>query len=619
MLFILGSLSLIQILFLPGMILLKLFKFRRGVIQTLVSAFGLSLIFNFLWVLLLTLLKINFPVLHYILFIIELGLFAWLYRESLLLRSEELAASILAWTNRWVESAKALFPEKEGESALSRLVKILVTAVFFIWALAGIFWLARLMINEFGTAFKLWDAVVSWNKWGAFLSNNTIVIMGRYPQLVPANFSVTYSFMGSTEIQFFAKGFMPLFTLFTWLLLLDLAFEFKQPGIFIGMVILRYMTKKHMGPYLAEGYVDLALLFFTFLTVYTLLKASRTEEGRSRNEILLLGGVFAAGTALTKQNGLLMFAFYPLLALLLLEEDLPSPLIERIKKLIKPVAIGLALLIPWYLMNEIRIRMGLNEPNIDILTGADLHGGRTYLERAIRGFDSLGIYQVLLPLALISLPLIEKNFRRVAYLMVFPYTILWLFLFSYAVRNLAMVFPFLAITVGMGLYRLMEISLGWGEKIKLPALRTVFYLIPIFLLVIGAGQILTDEKLTAMQIEDQKSALLPNLNHRLYDLFAEEGAAGPIMTQYPLEFLPELGDYKISEPFTIYKEFYQNFSAHPEARYFLVWDQYAKGEVTDQIAVFEEVGAIEFLFKEYNLKLYRVLDRETILAHPPVE
>ncbi len=261
-----------------------------------------------------------------------------------------------------------------------------------------------------------------------------------------------------------------------------------------------------------------------------------------------------------------MFGFYPLLALLLLDEDSAIAVPRPDQEADQARRHRTGGLIPWYLMNEIRIRTGLTEPNIDILTGADLHGGRTYLQRALRGFDSLGIYQVLLPLALVSLPMIEKNFRRIAYLMVFPYTILWLFLFSYEARNLAMVFPFLAITVGLGLYRLLEISLGWAEKLKLPGLRIVFYLIPIALLLVGAGQVLTDAKLTSMQIEDQKNALLTNLNHRLYDLFAEEGAAGPIMTQYPLEFLPELGDYKIPEPFSIYKEFYQNFSAHPEAQ-----------------------------------------------------
>jgi len=617
MLFILGSLSLIQILFLPGVILLKLFKLRRGVIQTFVFAFGFSLIFNFLWVLLLTLLKINFPALHYILFAVEIGLAFWLYRENLLTRSEGLANGIITKANQFFETAKDLIPQKEGESSLSRVLKILVTAVFFVWAVAGLFWLTRFMVNEFGTAFKQWDAVVSWNKWASYLFNNTIVTMNRYPQLVSANFSVSYSFMGGTDIQFFAKGFMPLFTLFTWLLVLDLAFEFKQPGIFIGMVILRYMTKKLLGVYLAEGYVDVALLFFSFLSIYTLLKASRSREVHLKNDYLILGAIFAAGTALTKQNGLLVFAFYPLLALLLLKDDPAATLMERIKKLVKPVAIGLLILLPWYLMNEIRLMTGLAEPNIGLLTGADLHGGRSYLQRAIRGFGTLGIYQYLFPLALVSLPLIKKNFRWIATLMVFPYTIIWLFMFSYAERNLAMVFPFLAVTVGLGLYRFLELCLGWGEKLKLPRLRIVFYLIPIALLLIGAGQILTDDKLTSMQIEDQRNALLTNLNHKLYNFFAEEGNAGPIMTQYPLEYLPELDAYKIPEAFSNYQEFFENFSAHPEVQYFLVWDKYARDEVTSQIDNFKEAGAIEFLFKEYNLKFYRLLDREAILAYPP--
>ncbi len=44
MIFILGVLALIQIFFLPGSILIKFFKIDKGMIQTLVFTFGLSLI-----------------------------------------------------------------------------------------------------------------------------------------------------------------------------------------------------------------------------------------------------------------------------------------------------------------------------------------------------------------------------------------------------------------------------------------------------------------------------------------------------------------------------------------------------------------------------------------------
>ena len=182
-----------------------------------------------------------------------------------------------------------------------------------------------------------------------------------------------------------------------------------------------------------------------------------------------------------------------------------------------------------------------------------------------------------------------------------------------------MVFPFLALAAGLGMEGLIDFSLGLLQKIRLQKLKAVYVLIPVALLFIGLSQIFTDEKFTQLQIEGQKEALLVNLNEQLYAYFDSEGDYGTIMTQYPLEYLPILQDYKIAEPFAIYEEFYENFSAHPETEYFLVWDKYASQDVMERIEFFESVGAIEFLFEEYNLRFYRVQNRETILQNPPNE
>jgi hypothetical protein len=89
------------------------------------------------------------------------------------------------------------------------------------------------------------------------------------------------------------------------------------------------------------------------------------------------------------------------------------------------------------------------------------------------------------------------------------------------------------------------------------------------------------------------------------------------MTQYPIQYLPYLEDYKVNEPFTIYKEFYEKFYSHPEVEYFLVWDKYVSDEMLDQIDLFMAAGAIDFYFEEYNLRFYKVLDRETIINTIP--
>lgn len=71
--FFLGTLSLLQIIVLPGLILLKLLKIRTGsAIQSSFYVFGLSLYSNYLIVCVLTYLRIYTPLSIYILFSIEI-------------------------------------------------------------------------------------------------------------------------------------------------------------------------------------------------------------------------------------------------------------------------------------------------------------------------------------------------------------------------------------------------------------------------------------------------------------------------------------------------------------------------------------------------------------------
>ena len=618
MIFILGILSLIQIVFLPGLILLKIFNLRKGVIQAASFIFGLSLVFNFTWVLLLASLKINYSILHYMLFTIEIGLVFWLYRKQLFESLENIAIDIYARLNEMLSKLRNFFQREDQETAFTRIIKSLIIIIFFIWAVSSLLWISKLYIVNLGTAFKQWDAVVSWNRWAGEWFNNTIPSPNRYSQLIPANFSITYSFLRSTDIQIFAKSIMPLFTIFTWSLMIDLAFEYKNPGIFIGVVILRYMTKNFLGQYIGEGYVDVALLFFSFLSVYTLLKASNSERGSKKLDYIYLGTIFAAGTALTKQNGLLIFVFYPLLAFLLMNDKINLASIwEKSRFLIKPMIIGLLVLLPWYLLNESRILLGLNSTNVEYLISADRHSGRTYWERVTRAVDMLEIYKYLFVLVIITLPLIPKKFRQVGLIMIFPYTIIWVFLFSIFTRNLAMVFPFLALTAGLGMYGLGDYFLRLIQKLKFQRLQGIFFISLLVLVLFVSSLFFTNPKLNEMQLSDQKNALLSNLNQELYNYFDDRGEYGAIMTQYPINYLPYLNEYKIPEPFSILKEFYENFVAHPEAEYFLVWDKYASKEVNDQLELFKDEGVIEFLFEKYNMKFYKVKDREAILNAIP--
>jgi hypothetical protein len=618
MIYILGVLSLFQILFLPGAILIRLFKLRRGIIQSIGFIFGLSLIFNFLWVFFLTLLKVNYPIAHYVLFGVEVILFVWIYKETLLSRSEDILGDLNERINEGINSLLLFFQFDERESSFSRIIKSLVNVVFIAWAVSSLLWVCKLLWANFGTAFNLWDAVVSWNNWATQWFSNIVPTPRDYAQLIPANFSITYSFLGSTDIQIFAKGFIPLFTIFTWLLMWDLAIEYKKPGMFIGIVILRYMTKKFLYEYIGEGYVDIPLLFFTFLTVYTLLKANNVKGESNKTSYLYLGAVFAAGTALTKQNGLLVFALYPFLAFLITAPDEKySAIKDKVKILIKPMVLGLAVLLPWYLLNEYRIIIGENQILVDYLVSAERHQGRSYLERAVRAFRELDIYAYLFPFVLATLPLIPRKFRQVAYITIFPYTIIWTFLFSIFVRNLAMVFPFLALTAGLGAEGLLDLILRFAEKIRLHRVKLYFPVILLVAVIFGFSLYFSDEKITAMQYESQKDALWTGINQKLYAYFDDIGEYGTIMTHYPLKYLPVLQDYFLHQQFASYQAFYDKFVAHPETKYLLVWGAYADDEVLDRIEQLHDMGAIEFIFEGDGMEFYKVIDRGAIINSPP--
>lgn len=618
MVFILGVLALIQIVFLPGAILIKFFKIGRGFIQTVVYTFGLSLIFNFLWVFGLTFFKINYPIAHYFLFAIETAIYFWLSKEMLFASIEFLAMDWMNSIKKLPDYLSFIFQKDDGEAFYSRIIRSLVYFLFFIWAISGLLWIGNLFLNNLGTAFNLWDAVVSWNKWAVDFFNNLISSHSGYPQLIPANFSITYSFLRNSEIQVFAKGIMPLFTLFTWLLILDLAFIYKMPGMFIALVVTRYLTKKILGNYLGDGYVDVALLFFSFLTVYTLLRAREAADDSTKTQYLYLGAIFAAGAALTKQNGLLVFTLFPLLAILILTDSMQhKDNRDRLTIILKPFITGLIVLLPWYAFDGARIILGLNRVTVMTLMSAELHADRTYIDRFVRAFEMLGIYTYLFPFVLITLPLIPKIFRQIALIMIFPYTIIWAFLFSITSRNLAMVIPFLGLVAGLGAQGLLDTILGLLEKVKLHRIKTVVYLLLLIALILGIGVVITDQEIYAAQVEDQKNALLPRVNQKLYAFFEQVGVYEPIMTQYPISVLPYLEDLQIHEPFAIYEEFYANFAAHPEVKYFLVWDARASKQVLEIIDQFQNAGAIVYIFEQNKMKFYQVIDRDYILANSP--
>jgi len=117
---------------------------------------------------------------------------------------------------------------------------------------------SSLIIWNTGSVFESYDTIISWNKWAIDWANNSLpTSTWRYPQLLPANWSIIYVLMGTTTVQFFVKAMMPFFTLFILLMIIDLGFAKSNPGFFIGSAITYFVIKKFLGPFVIEGLADM--------------------------------------------------------------------------------------------------------------------------------------------------------------------------------------------------------------------------------------------------------------------------------------------------------------------------------------------------------------------------
>ncbi|MBC8504245.1 MAG: hypothetical protein H8D34_05270 [Chloroflexi bacterium] len=596
---LLGFLSVLQITLLPGLLILKAFNIKRGTIHKLIFSFALSLITNHLVVFGITAIRINISYTFYAIFAIELILFIKLYAGSLVKSVGSTISTKISTVLEYIHSLKFLQKEASLRN-FSQTISEIIGFIFVILAASSIWWAFKVWYTNIDTVFTQWDTIVSWNRWATeWYSGIFPTSTSRYAQLIPTNFAVSYAFLRSTQIQFFAKSIMPLFNLFILLLILDLGLDNKNTGYFIGVVATRYIIKKFLGSYIASGYVDVALAFFTLITVYTLLKAKSTSNPNQKLSYVGLGAIFAAGTALTKQNGLFVFAVYPFLAYWLILRNITSlNRKDQIIKVAKWFGISLCIILPWYIFNETRILMGANETNI-LYLAVDRHEGRNLAERFIRAMGLLEKYAFLFPFILLLLPFLDSAIIWISLTILIPYTLIWAFAFSTFPRNLSIALPILGLVTGMATQKVIEFGEKLTTKIKIERLKLYIITTSTILGIIIGSLFVSDTILIDHQEEQQKDILLRSINHKIYDYFDDIGHYEPIMTNYPIQYLPGLENMQIDiGNFADYALYHLVIDNHPEARLLLVFEDRADEQVLQEVAEEIEAGNYELIFQD---------------------
>lgn len=212
------------------------------------------------------------------------------------------AARILALALSVIVALRLLSPRPFAASApkenqLWRGRRIVSVLAFVVIAMPA--------LSSFGTVFSVWDAVVSWNRWGVELSRNEYEpYNAAYPILWPAVWSLIYEAQGSTTLWFIAKASIAAPLLATAFLIAD---QIKRPHLVSGAILallaaLVFSTQTSM---VVSGYMDLPLAMTGLGALVLLIHAVDEPFNERRDELFMLAVITSAVAIITKQAGII--------------------------------------------------------------------------------------------------------------------------------------------------------------------------------------------------------------------------------------------------------------------------------------------------------------------------
>ena len=582
--FILGILSLAQITFIPGTLIIRITKVKTTGIQRLLFVFGFSLIANYIIVFILTALRIYQRPIVLTIFIIEIISLIWLFREKLN------SPSSLTFNRIWESFVKIIrnllhSDEQDKDKKTIFTLQLVVTLLCMVLALVTIYWTTKIFLHNLGSVFSEWDAIMSWNRWAVEWSNNRIPLRtNRYPQLMPTNLSLTYVFIGAANIQIFAKAIAPLFAIGIFLMFFDLALERKSAGLFASMALAYLMLKKLVPLGMENGYSDIPVAFMGFLPIYLLLKAHHANGSHTTKQAIFIGMIFAAGASVTKQPGLYILGLFPFFALILWLMKSGAISTEFWRTLLIAFSIALIIAAPWYVYKEIVFAKSLDTPEFKGLLEATskVHQNLGIVDRMFEAFNLLGIYKWII----LALPIIfffNDSYTRWFVIIIVPYILLWSAFASYDTRNLAIIIPLICLTAGLGLQKLFILALQALHHIKISRWKVFVWIIPILIISLIANFFITPLRLTERQTNLQKQNFSPALNEEIYQLIQKNDTHTKFLTNYPIQYLPGLNaDYQNVFWFNDYDSFIGLLHKDPLINYILM-PNYADTQIVEYV------------------------------------
>lgn len=607
---LLGILAFLQITLIPGVIILKVLNFHGTILQRIIYAFALSLMASYFLVILLTTIHMYNQTTLGLLIIGEMVWLIRLYKEELRLPFFGVLQNQIEMTRETINAIFAPGMDKEtSNDAPQNPLNVLLAIILLVLAFAGVVWAVRIFIGNLGSVFDEWDAVVSWNRWALNWASGQIPLdSGVYPQLIPANWSLTYVLIGDTIVQAFAKGIMPLFAVFILLSLFDLGLESRSFGFFISGIFAQLLLKKFLGAEITNGYVDVALAFFSMLAIHALIMAGNASNALLSDRYLLLGAIFAAGAAVTKQPGLYIFALYPVLFYVHVLRLADPKLKTSLKKYLVPFLLVSLIPLSWYAFKQVHTFLTMESLNLQEYfdVTANTYGNIGFTAQIIAALSLFEKYLLLFVFIIAGLPLLSPFYRALTILVILPYPFIWAWIAGYDTRNLAIFVPVFALTAGVALQELYIFAIKVLERT--PFFRMKNYFIPvIFLVVVIAGSLaIPSSRLVEQQTQLQKLIFSPSKNAQIYALIEREGPATKILTNYPVRFLPGLDNNQVLFGFQNLESFIA-LAEGPEIHYVFFTPSRTSDEIQDYIEGKINAGDYEVVFVDKEWIPYNMI------------
>ncbi|NNM59860.1 MAG: hypothetical protein HKM04_08605 [Legionellales bacterium] len=548
--FILGLMSLLQILFLPGYLFLGFYQFKRGILQTLILSFGLSVSFNYWIVLILTTLHIYNHTVVLCLFVVEFFLLLWqrrhFFHHPLLTEQGGL------WEHLKAICLPLFLLIKQAIKHFNLAKSIaLFSVVYFIYCC-----FYREPISPF--IFSSWDAVVSWNRWALDWYQDIFPKLAyEYPQLLPINISLAYQIIGSSIVQYFAKCLSFIFPLAMMGALWDIGSRQANKGYYWAVFFLSAILLIILGNLSVSGDADVPAASMSLVGFYALLLSDTYQTESEAKKSIFIAAILFAGAAVTKQSGAIFIPLFPFMLYFFLSDAL----IGQQKRRLSLICLAMMLLyaLPWYIYKFIQIYYGYDVDVVKYL----LQGGgylslpttSSGIEKARYGmqilFQTLYYGQTHFPLvrdcalAIMTFLLFwgcwfDRFVRKIVFIMVLPGFLIWLCFVSYDLRNIAVALPFLAIALGVSFEKgLSYLKSLWFRK------NPRFWRLGVLAVLLTFGVVLSNsvfstDRLINGQLRRQEQIGDPSVNQVLYRYFENHPLNGLIMSNYMiLPYLPK--------------------------------------------------------------------------------